>query len=314
MAAAIARRHPSLIEGRYGPVDIEAPVIVQRWAARLASDMKLVFATSYNNGLSVELYDVPRQGTLLKPAFDRANAIDKDLGMQLVSAIEALSYRFGMVLTPASLFCLASQQFWYGETDQEAFVRSWLENNAEPGEEPSEESLAQAKELEGPDAFFDAFPGMPPDVAHCIHQRISDSQRAKRAERYWRQAARARTEWECELMLAMSALADFEQARFSGIYDLMGNNGGDYFQHAQASYYIAWSESDNMEYWADEVGNDIWNDGMAHDALLQFEFGNANAAQVDDLVGCVEACCDHHKVMDQVLDVLRQASEETNAS
>lgn len=296
-----------MIEGCSGPVPTGAVTVVERWATSLPDEMKLEFSGSaYSDDIHVHLWAKERPPALLKPAFERANRIRAGLGWQLVRALDRIAFRHGLVMTPQSVFDMASSALWMGEQDDASFREHYVELNW-MGEEPPDP--AELEQLRGPDSYFDAFPGMPEELARPYRGRRRRVRDLWPAQRLMRAASRARSDWECSLLLALAAVSDFHEANAPGVWDLMSTNGYE-SEHGAPSYYIRWSEDDDMGYWADEVLNQLWNDGIAEESLLGFSFGSAEPKHVDQLVSTIEACRDHRAVADQVLEVLLQAEEE----
>ncbi|MGH7216103.1 MAG: hypothetical protein ACREIG_02585 [Nitrospiraceae bacterium] len=302
-----------MIDGCEGAVAIETPRIVKRWAETLPSDLALTFhGGTYGGGFEVHLTESERPVSFLEPAFVRANSIRDGLGWQLLNALDTMAWSHGLVMTPSSLFDMTSSHRWYGETSDKAFREQYVENNLDGEQPPDSEELAS---LDGPDSFFEQFPGMPHQVVRPDRQRcrVRKAHQLQDASTYFRLAGRAQSDWECKLLLALSAVSDFKQAKFPTIWDLMGTNGYE-FESGSVSYYIRWSHLDDMGYWVDEVMNEIWNNGLAFESVLAFSFGDVQPKEVDALVETIEACRDYRLVMDQVLEVLLQAEKNDGSA
>lgn len=255
----------------------------------------------------ISLHIQERGFATLEAAFNRANRIKDGLGWQMIKCLQDVTYGFNLTITPNSLFEMTSHHEWFGETTQKGYFEQWLDMNGDEHETLSQEEI---EDLGGPDKFLQHFDHVPSNVFK-YRKELPKKERTTSAERYIELAAKASSDWECSLMLALAAMRDLKAADYSTIYDLMSHSNDEYEQ-GYPVYVIGWNRSDNTGYWLDELMQNIWNAGLAGEAQFSYEIsvdGAEHSKGLDTLVKTTEAFLAHMSVMDQFMEVLREAED-----
>lgn len=311
LAAAIARAHPECANDVEGDLEQGSLRVIENWASDISDDATLMMDSyssySLDRNRQISLHAQERQMATLEAAFNRANRIKVGLGWQLIKALQDITYGFGLTITPSSLFEMTSHHEWFGETTQKGYFEQWLDMNGDEHETLSQEEI---EELGGPEKFLQHFDHVPSNVFK-YRKVLPKKEKLLAAERYIELAGKASSDWECSLMLALAAMRDFKDACFPTIFDLMSHSN-DEFEQGYCVYMIGWNQSDNTGYWLDELMQNIWNAGLAGDAQFSCEIsadGSEHSEGLDMLVRTTEAFLAHMSVMDQFMEVLREAEE-----
>lgn len=310
MAAAIVRRHPSLV---VQPDDVTLEVGVRRvisaWAATIPNELELSVrgGTRYNGGASIGLSIDPCDDRLtFGPAFERANRIRSGLGWQLLSLLRKIEHRHGFVCTPMSTFDAATHHLWYGATSQ----KEWVEEIRAHFEDDDAALKDQLEEGDSPQRFLDAFPEVPKLAFRSAHA-FPKAYHLKSARSYRHAIRRATDEWEQQLLQLLGSGAEFLAAGWPPVWDLIYEMDSE-FEHGEASHFIQWTDGDALPYWHDQVMESRWQDGFASDATFEVAVDGRGTDQKDfDLmVATVEACAAHHQLMTLMVDVLKTAKKD----
>ena len=317
LAAAIARAHPECAEDVEGDLGQGSLRVIENWASAIPDDATLMVDSyssySLDSNRQISLHAQERPMATLEAAFNRANRIKDGLGWQLIKALQDITYGFGLTITPNSLFEMTSHHEWFGETTQKGYFEQWLDMNGDEHETLSQEEI---EDLGGPEKFLQQFNHVPSNVFE-YRKVLPKKEKPLSAQRYIELAGKANSDWECSLMLALAAMRDFKDASYPTIFDLMSSSNDEYEQGAYV-FMIGWNQSDNTDYWLDELMQNIWNVGLAGEAQFSYEVsadGSEHSAGLDVLVKTTEALLAHMSVMDQFMEVLREAEDlEKNAA